>query len=46
MTCPGLRYKQPRWDVRVMVVAEGYAMVRRKGCCPFVVNVRDLEQAP
>ena len=28
--------------VRVMAVAEGWAMVRFKGCMPFVVRVSDL----
>ena len=31
------------WDtVRVLASAEGYSMVRRKGCMPFVVLDRDL----
>jgi len=30
------------FEVRVMVVAEGYAMVRRKGAMPFVCNVKNL----
>ena len=30
-------------EVRVMVIAEGYAMVRRKGAMPFVCSVKDLE---
>lgn len=29
-------------DVEVMARAKGYAMVRRKGCAPFVASVRDL----
>lgn len=29
-------------EVRVMVRAEGYAMVRAKGCAPFVVSEKDL----
>ena len=28
---------------RVMVVAEGYAMVRRKGCAPFLRRVKEIE---
>ena len=28
--------------VRVMARAEGYAMVRHKGCVPFVVSEKDL----
>tara|TARA_R110000744_G_scaffold300691_1_gene409826 strand:+ start:52 stop:216 length:165 start_codon:yes stop_codon:yes gene_type:complete len=34
------------WDeageVRVMARADGYAMVRRKGCMPFAVSEKDL----
>ncbi len=30
------------FEVRVMAVAENYAMVRRKGAMPFVCNVKDL----
>lgn len=29
-------------QVRVMARAEGYAMVRRKGCLPFVVKEKEL----
>jgi hypothetical protein len=29
-------------DVRVMARAEGYAMVRRKGCLPFAVSEKQL----
>lgn len=29
-------------EVRVMALAEGYAMVRRKCCLPFVVSVKEL----
>lgn len=29
-------------DVRVMVRAEGYAMVRHTGCMPFVVSEKEL----
>lgn len=32
------------FEVRVMVIAEGYAMVRRKGCMPFACSVKDLKQ--
>jgi len=28
--------------VRVMSIAEGWAMVRRKGCMPFCIMVKDL----
>lgn len=30
-------------EVRVMVRAEGYAMVRRRGCAPFVVAEKELQ---
>lgn len=36
-----------RWKnapVRVMALAEGWAMVRRKGAMPFVVRVSELAQ--
>lgn len=29
--------------VRVMCIADGYAMVRKKGCMPFVVSLHDME---
>ena len=32
-------------EVRIMAEAEGYAMVRRKGCVPFVVQLKELEFA-
>ncbi len=32
--------------VRVMVRAEGYAMVRLKGCVPFVVSEKQLRKTP
>ena len=32
------------FEVRVMAIAEGYAMVRRKGCMPFVCRIKDLKQ--
>lgn len=32
-----------RVEVRVMAVADGYAMVRKSGRIPFVVSERDLE---
>jgi hypothetical protein len=35
-------------EVRVMAIAEGYAMVRRRGCAPFVVSCKELiaQQCP
>lgn len=35
-------YKTREFEVRVMAIAEEYAMVRRKRAMPFVVNVKDL----
>lgn len=29
--------------VRVMAIAEGYAMVRRRGAMPYVASVKELE---
>ena len=29
--------------VRVLVIAEGYAMVRRPGAMPYVASAKDLE---
>lgn len=31
-------------EVRLMAQADGYAMVRRKGCAPFVVMVKQLRE--
>jgi hypothetical protein len=30
--------------VRVLAVAEGYAMVRRKGCSPFVLEAKRVRK--
>lgn len=30
------------WEVRVMAEAEGYSMVRRKGCYPYVCPIKEL----
>jgi hypothetical protein len=35
-------YKINKFEVRVMAISGGYAMVRRKGCLPFVCNMKDL----
>ncbi len=32
--------------VRVMAVADGWAMVRRPGCAPFVQSVKTLKTYP
>lgn len=42
-------FHNKRWHYRwffakVMVVSDGYAMMRRKGCMPFVESVKDLEK--
>lgn len=31
-------------QARIMSIAEGYAMLRFKGCMPFFVTVKDLER--
>lgn len=31
--------------VRIVAEAEGYAMVRRNGCAPFVVSSKHLERS-
>lgn len=33
------------FSVRIMAIAEGYAMVRRKGAMPFCVPLKRLELA-
>jgi len=32
------------YEVRIMAIAEGYAMVRRKGAMPFIARLQDLRQ--
>lgn len=32
------------FEVRIMSIAEGYAMVRRKSAMPFVCNIKDLRE--
>ena len=39
---PGLIYEDENGPFRVMTVAEGYAMCRRKNAIPFVVPLKDL----
>jgi hypothetical protein len=39
---PGARFRDEVGEFRVMAVAEGWAMCRRKGCSPFVRSVRDI----
>jgi hypothetical protein len=37
-------YKTNEFEVEVMAIVDNYAMVRRKRCMPFVVNVKDLSE--
>jgi hypothetical protein len=44
-----VRYENGKWvnetteyEVRIMAIAEGYAMVRRKRCLPFACSVKEL----
>jgi hypothetical protein len=34
-----------RREVRIMAIAEGYAMVRRKGAMPYICDVKELTQS-
>ena len=34
------------FEVRVIARGEGYALVRRKGCMPFVVDAKELVPSP
>ena len=38
------KYDIEKIEVIVMTIIEGYAMVRRKGCMPFVVLANKLEK--
>lgn len=38
-----LIYKTEEWEVRIMAIAEGYAMVRRLGCMPYICNIKELK---
>ena len=38
----GRRFRRMGQEARVMTVAEGYAMMRFKGCSPFVEYVKNL----
>ena len=38
----GKRFRRMGQEARVMAAAEGYAMMRFKGCSPFVEYVKDL----
>ena len=37
-------YKTEEKEVLVMAIAGGYAMVRRKGCMPYVCPVKELKE--
>lgn len=37
-------YRDAAGEVRVMAVAEGYVMARRKGCMPFLETVAVFRQ--
>ena len=39
-------YSAEDYEVCVMTRVEGYAMVRRKGCVPFVVRESELTAPP
>jgi hypothetical protein len=39
----GWEYETERIDVEIMAQVKGYAMVRRKGCVPFVASLKELE---
>ncbi len=44
--CPKavIEYETIKMEVRIMAIAEGYAMVRRKGSIPFVCSLEDLQE--
>jgi hypothetical protein len=47
LRCPdaarGQRWHRPdRGEVRVLAVFDGYVAVRRKGCSPYLVRLREL----
>jgi len=37
-------YVTDEWEVKVMAVSEGYAMVRRKGAMPYVAPIKELHE--
>ena len=37
-------FVKDEFEVRIMAIAEGYAMVRRKGNMPFVCQITELRQ--
>jgi hypothetical protein len=38
-------YKTDRREVTVMCVSGNYAMVRRKGCYPYIAPIKEIEEA-
>lgn len=40
----GQHWRDRNGHYRVMAVAEGYAMIRRKGCAPFVRSAKEIER--
>ena len=39
----GWQYTTERRDVILLAAVKGYAMVRRPGCMPYVVTLKELE---
>ena len=37
-------YKTDLREVEVMAVADGYAMVRRKGCAPYICQAKEIKE--
>ena len=37
-------YKTDLHEVEVMAVVAGYAMVRRKGCAPYICQVKEIKE--
>ena len=37
-------YKTNLIEVEVMAIADGYAMVRRKGCAPYVCQAKEIKE--
>jgi hypothetical protein len=39
----GCRFDDGKGEIRVMAVADGYAMCRRRGASPFILTVKEVE---
>jgi hypothetical protein len=37
-------YKTDPREVEVLAVADGYAMVRRKGCAPYICQAKEIKE--